>query len=114
MRVFHARRLAVCRDDIALYNDDGDAPKCFRLKENKNLLTALGLTFAGLIVSIILSLVLPKNIYEHMTTAAVLMLLYTWLFILFSGKKLLETTKMGTAQIVIALVLIVACLRDAV
>ena len=43
-----------------------------------------------------------------MTTAAGLMLLYTWLFILFSGKKLLETTKMGTAQIVIALVLIVA------
>ncbi|XYJ22950.1 hypothetical protein ACSE3M_12540 [Bacillus velezensis] len=66
------------------------------------------MTFAGLIVSIILSLVLPKNIYEHMTTAAGLMLLYTWLFILFSGKKLLETTKMGTVQIVIALVLIVA------
>lgn len=89
--------------------DDGDAPKCFKLKENKKICwPALGLTFAGLIVSIILSLVLPKNIYEHMTTAAGLMLLYTWLFILFSGKKLLETTKMGTAQIFIALVLIVA------
>lgn len=80
--------------------DDGDAPKCFTLKENKKICwPALGLTFAGLILSIVLSLVLPKNIYEHMTTAAGLMLLYTWMFILFSSKKLTKPSGMGKMQI---------------
>ncbi|KXZ23363.1 amino acid permease [Bacillus nakamurai] len=89
--------------------DDGDAPKCFTLKEGKKVCwPALGLTFAGLIVSIILSLVLPKNIYEHMTTAAGLMLLFTWMFILFSSKKLTEPTMMGNTQIFAAMVLIIA------
>ncbi len=69
---------------------------------------ALGLTFAGLVLSIILSLVLPKNIYEHMTTAAGLMLLYTWLFILFSSKKLTDPEGMGKTQIYLAMVLIAA------
>ncbi|MFB0636984.1 amino acid permease [Bacillus rugosus] len=89
--------------------DDGDAPKCFTLKEGKKICwPALGLTFAGLVLSIILSLVLPKNIYEHMTTAAGLMLLYTWLFILFSSKKLTDPEGMGKTQIYLAMVLIAA------
>ncbi|MEC1550471.1 amino acid permease [Bacillus rugosus] len=89
--------------------DDGDAPKCFILKEGKKICwPALGLTFAGLVLSIILSLVLPKNIYEHMTTAAGLMLLYTWLFILFSSKKLTDPECMGKTQIYLAMVLIAA------
>ncbi|WP_339246921.1 amino acid permease [Bacillus sp. FSL R5-0523] len=89
--------------------DDGDAPKCFTLKEGKKICwPALGLTFAGLVLSIILSLVLPKNIYEHMTTAAGLMLLYTWLFILFSSKKLTDPEGMRKTQIYLAMVLIAA------
>ncbi|MBY4605271.1 MULTISPECIES: amino acid permease [Bacillus] len=89
--------------------DDGDAPKCFILKEGKKICwPALGLTFAGLVLSIILSLVLPKNIYEHMTTAAGLMLLYTWLFILFSSKKLTDPEGMGKTQIYLAMILIAA------
>ncbi|SCV40067.1 S-methylmethionine permease [Bacillus subtilis] len=89
--------------------DDGDAPKCFTLKEGKKICwPALGLTFAGLVLSIILSLVLPKNIYEHMTTAAGLMLLYTWLFILFSSKKLTDPEGMGKTQIYLAMILIAA------
>lgn len=89
--------------------DDGDAPKCFTLKEGKKICwPALGLTFAGLVLSIILSLVLPKNIYEHMTTAAGLMLLYTWLFIMFSSKKLTDPEGMGKTQIYLAMVLIAA------
>ncbi|MCY9376968.1 amino acid permease [Bacillus sp. T17B1] len=89
--------------------DDGDAPKCFTLKEGKKICwPALGLTFAGLVLSIILSLVLPKNIYEHMTTAAGLMLLYTWLFILFSSKKLTDPEGMGKTQIYSAMILIAA------
>ncbi|ADP34954.1 amino acid permease family protein [Bacillus atrophaeus subsp. globigii] len=89
--------------------DDGDAPKCFTLKENKKICwPALGLTFAGLILSIVLSLVLPKNIYEHMTTAAGLMLLYTWMFILFSSKKLTKPSGMGKMQIFCAMFLIAA------
>ncbi|MFP9052030.1 hypothetical protein ACLI10_16145, partial [Enterococcus faecalis] len=43
-----------------------------------------------------------------MTTAAGLMLLYTWLFILFSSKKLTDPEGMGKTQIYLAMVLIAA------
>lgn len=70
---------------------DGDAPKKLG-KDSKFTvpLPALGLTVAGVSVSIIMGLILPNNIYEYITTAASLMLLYNWLFILFSSKRLLK------------------------
>jgi len=49
---------------------------------------------------------LPKQLYEHMTTAASLMLLYNWMFILLSSKKLTKPKMKGNVQIVTALVLI--------
>ncbi|MDC3413235.1 amino acid permease [Aquibacillus sp. 3ASR75-11] len=75
---------------------DGDAPAFFAKVGKRNLpVHALGLTVSGLLLSIIVSLLLPERIYEYMTTAAGLMLLYTWLFILFSYKQL---TKLSTFQ----------------
>ncbi|MDQ0300680.1 L-asparagine transporter-like permease [Salibacterium salarium] len=72
---------------------DGDAPALFS-KEGKgkvNLhLPALGLTVIGMIVSIIFSLLLPEKIFEYITTAAGLMLIYNWFFILFYSNRLLE------------------------
>jgi L-asparagine transporter-like permease len=76
---------------LVTLSEDGDAPKLFSKKGKwKVPLPALALTTSGLILSIILALLLPKQIYEHLTTAAGLMLLYTWLFILFSYRKLSE------------------------
>lgn len=44
----------------------------------------------GVTASIISALLLPNKIYEWVTTAAGLMLLYNWLFILASSRKILE------------------------
>ncbi|RSL34071.1 amino acid permease [Salibacterium salarium] len=72
---------------------DGDAPAFFG-KEGKGKidlhLPALGLTVIGMIFSIIFSLLLPEKIFEYITTAAGLMLIYNWFFILLYSKRLLE------------------------
>ncbi|WP_409305696.1 amino acid permease [Peribacillus sp. SCS-155] len=79
-------------DMLVTLSENGDAPKMFskKLKKVKVSLPALAVTAGGLVVSIIMSLILPENIYEHLTTAAGLMLLYTWIFILFSFNKIME------------------------
>ncbi|WP_077624083.1 amino acid permease [Sediminibacillus massiliensis] len=70
---------------------DGDAPAFFSKVSKRNMpYRALGMTTCGLILSIVVSLLLPEKIYEYFTTAAGLMLLYTWLFILLSFRKLME------------------------
>ncbi|HEY0828377.1 MAG TPA: hypothetical protein VGE40_09805 [Bacilli bacterium] len=43
-------------------------------------------------VSIVVALLMPGRIYEYITTAAGLMLLYNWFFILVSSGKLLKLT----------------------
>lgn len=69
----------------------GDAPK-WLAKQNKRKIPywSLVLTVIGLIISIIIALILPKQVYEHITTAGGLMLLYTWLFMVFAARKLLK------------------------
>jgi len=72
---------------------DGDAPKLFAKKSKLKVEPfALALTICGLIASIILSLVMPDTVYEYITTAAGLMLLYNWLFVLLSFPRLLKAT----------------------
>lgn len=61
----------------------------------------------GLIVSIIIALLLPNRIFEYITTAAGLMLLYNWLFILASFMKLLRPTHWSFMKPIIAVVLII-------
>lgn len=78
---------------IVTLSKDGDAPKFFsRTGRLKVPPYALGLTICGLITSIILSLVMPDTVYEYITTAAGLMLLYNWFFILVSFPRLIEAT----------------------
>ncbi|WP_439647382.1 amino acid permease [Aquibacillus saliphilus] len=87
---------------------DGDAPKFFSKTGKRDIpFRALGLTIIGLILSIVVSLFLPDNIYEYFTTAAGLMLLYTWLFILLSYKKLMQLNAGGNMKQVLGLVLII-------
>nr|WP_273844905.1 amino acid permease [Halalkalibacter alkalisediminis] len=73
--------------------EDHDAPTVFSKRVGKSIaLPAIGLTAAGMVVSIILAIVIPGRLYEYVTTAAGIMLLYNWLFILGSFGRLLDLT----------------------
>jgi L-asparagine transporter-like permease len=79
--------------------EDNDAPTFFSKKTMGNRpIPALGLTAAGLVVSIMLALFMPGSIYEYFTTAAGLLLLYNWLFILVTSGRLLDLTVWGKVK----------------
>jgi L-asparagine transporter-like permease len=73
--------------------NSGDAPAIFskKLENFKSLpLPSLGLATVGLLASIITALLLPGKIYEYITTAAGILLLYNWFFIIISSFRILE------------------------
>jgi L-asparagine transporter-like permease len=71
--------------------EEGDAPACFSKKGKLKVpLFTLLITMIGITASIVAALVMPDKIYEYITTAASLMLLYNWIFILASSRKILE------------------------
>ncbi|MGO4886352.1 amino acid permease [Anaerobacillus sp. MEB173] len=73
--------------------EDKDAPAIFAKQTKKKIaLPAITLTAGGIIISIILSRVMPGRIYEYVTTAAGLMLLYNWCFIIGSYGRLSKLT----------------------
>ncbi|RUT28990.1 amino acid permease [Paenibacillus zeisoli] len=87
--------------------EDKDAPPLFAKKvKGKQPLFAISLTAAGLVASIILALVMPGKIYEYVTTAAGLLLLYNWLFILITSGKLLKLTAFGQVKRFLGMALI--------
>lgn len=88
---------------------EGDAPKFFS-KEGKRKIPyhALFLTIGGMIASIVTALLLPKQVYEYITTAGGLMLLYTWLMMVLSAWKLLKLSVWGHIKCIIASILILA------
>ncbi|GAE30608.1 amino acid permease [Halalkalibacter hemicellulosilyticus] len=89
--------------------EDHDAPKLFAKKiKNKLELPAILLTTSGIIVSIILSIFMPDNIYEFVTTAAGLMLLYNWLFILASFGRILPLEGSEQIKRIVGCLLIIA------
>jgi L-asparagine transporter-like permease len=78
---------------------DYDAPHIFSKEYKHKLpLPAIGLTAVGLILSIVMALLLPEKLYHYVTTAAGLMLLYNWLFILVTSGKLLKLTTWGQVK----------------
>jgi L-asparagine transporter-like permease len=86
---------------------DGDAPKFLAKRGKRNIpYRALGVTILGMIVSILAALVLPKKVYEYITTAGGLMLIYTWVFIIFASRKLLTLTIWGHSKSIGAVFLI--------
>lgn len=88
--------------------DDKDAPPLFSKKvKGRFPVYAYGLNAVLLIISIVTALLLPDNVYEWITTAASLMLLYNWSFILITSGKLLEKTTFRTIKKYSGLVLIV-------
>jgi aromatic amino acid permease len=87
---------------------EGYAPKKLNKKGKLSIpLPALILTVSGLSVSIIIGLLLPDSVYEYITTAAGLMLLYNWLFILYSGKRILKRKSMDPFKRLLGTVLII-------
>ncbi|WP_075981959.1 amino acid permease [Bacillus massilinigeriensis] len=72
--------------------EDGDAPSIFAKKGKKLKVApyAMGITTLGMVAAIILALLIPGKIYEYITTAASLMLLYNWLLTLITSSKLLK------------------------
>ena len=86
---------------------DRDAPAFLAKKVKKQIaLPAISLTVGGIIISIILSLIMPERIYEYITTAAGLMLLYNWFFILGSSGHLLTLTTVDKIKRIIGFVLV--------
>lgn len=86
---------------------DGDAPK-FLAKRGKRKIPyrSLGLAVVGMILSIVTALVLPQKVYEYITTAGGLMLIYAWMFMILAARKLLTLTVWGHAKSFIAIILI--------
>lgn len=74
---------------------DGDAPKLFqkKLKYRALPLPSLLLGMAGLAGSIVSAFLLPGKVFEYITTAAGLLLLYNWMFILLSSFRLQKEGK---------------------
>ncbi|MBT2736783.1 amino acid permease [Bacillus sp. ISL-7] len=76
---------------LVTLGEEGDAPESFSKQGKLKVpLPALLVTMLGITASIVSALVLPDQIYEWVTTGAALMLLYNWLFILASSRKILE------------------------
>ncbi|WP_226682974.1 amino acid permease [Sutcliffiella horikoshii] len=84
---------------------DGDAPKLFqkKLQFRELPLPSLLLGVVGLAASVVCAFVLPGKVFEYITTAAGLLLLYNWIFILLSFLKL---EKKGKVVSVVGLLLL--------
>ena len=91
--------------------DGGDAPPLFakKLKKFKELpLPSLTLATIGLIASIVTALLLPGKIYEYITTAAGILILFNWSFIILSALRILENKIWGKILAIIGIILILA------
>lgn len=101
---------------LTTLSEEGDAPAIFSKqtkKKTKMPLPAIALTSVGLILSIVTSLLLPEKVYQYITTAAALMLLYNWLFILTMYQRLVEATKADKVKRVIGIILVSAAVSGA-
>ncbi|MFZ7944048.1 amino acid permease [Neobacillus sp. 19] len=76
---------------LVTLGEEGDAPASFSKKGKLKVpWPTLLVTMLGITASIVAALLMPNRIYEYITTAAGLMLLYNWIFILASSRKILK------------------------
>lgn len=102
---------------LVTMSDSKDAPAFFakKIKKMKDLpLPSLGLATVGLILSIVTALLLPGKIYEYITTAAGILILYNWGFIILSAFKLLQDQMMGKVLGAIGLLLLLAAISGTI
>ena len=92
--------------------DCNDAPTYFakKLKWKQLPLHSLGLATIGLLASIVTALLLPGKIYEYITTAAGILILFNWSFIIISALKILEIKLWGKLLAYFGLTLILAAI----
>lgn len=94
---------------------DGDAPEIFAKKTRLKVPPfALGLTIFGLLVSIVLSFIIPDRVYEYVTTAAGLILVYIWFFILITYLKLMKESGLAKLKVFFGMILLVLAIAGTV
>lgn len=97
--------------------NDGDAPSIFekKLKKLNQLpLPSFILGGIGLFASVLAALLLPGKIFEYITTAAGILILYNWAFILFSSFKVLKGTIWDKTKSSIGILLIIAAVSGTI
>ncbi len=96
---------------LVTLSDDGDAPKVFSRKtKNEIPIFAIGLTAGGLAAASLVSLLLPEKVYEYVTTAASLMILYNWAAILMSVQRVIDLKIWGHIKRILGFLLIAAAI----
>ncbi|WP_462411151.1 amino acid permease [Neobacillus sp. Marseille-QA0830] len=86
---------------------EGDAPaSCAKKGKLKVPWPTLLITMAGIAASVLAALLMPNRIYEYITTAAGLMLLYNWIFILASSRKILDLQTKDKIKYIIGVIFI--------
>ncbi|GAA0426517.1 hypothetical protein GCM10008934_15400 [Virgibacillus salarius] len=87
--------------------EDHDAPARIAKKGKWKIpIPAFLFTAAGLFISTIIAILLPEKIFEYVTTAAGLMLIYNWVFILATYTKLMQPSVMDWIKTTIGMLLI--------
>ncbi|MEB2299390.1 amino acid permease [Lysinibacillus xylanilyticus] len=88
--------------------EDHDAPASLAKKGKMKIPFPAFLFLAcGLIITIVIGFLMPEKIFEYLITAAGLMLIYNWLFILVTYMKLMKLSKWGYVKNGIGMLLIV-------
>lgn len=96
---------------------DGDAPSIFqkKLKKwNQLPLPSFILGGIGLFASVLAALLLPGRLFEYITTAAGILLLYNWTFILLSSFKILQNKMWDKIKASVGILLIIAAVSGTV
>lgn len=74
--------------------EDHDAPKILAKKGKMKVPFPAFLFLAGgLVITIVIGFLMPEKIFEYLVTAAGLMLIYNWLFIIVTYMKLMKLSK---------------------
>ena len=95
--------------------EDRDAPKILGKKGRFAIpLPAFVVTVTGLLISIVLSRVMPDKVYEYFTTGASLLILYNWILILLTYSKLTELKKKEKIKRTIGLGLIIVAITGTI
>ena len=87
--------------------EDHDAPAILAKKGKMKVpFPAFLFLTSGLVITIVIGFLMPEKIFEYLITAAGLMLIYNWLFILVTYWKLMELTKWGHVKNAMGMLLI--------
>ncbi|NOV00735.1 amino acid permease [Paenibacillus planticolens] len=96
---------------------DRNAPAIFAKRssgKHKIPFPAVGFTTGGITAAVLMALLLPEELYAYITTAAGIMLLLNWLFILLSSGRLLRLSAWGKIKRYTGMLLILTAITGTV